>query len=54
MLAPLLVIFFAMAMEHIESRLGRQGTQHAGEAQRFIETHAPGAILAESQHAPAQ
>jgi len=45
-LAPILVIAFAMAMEHIESLLRRR-TDHVGDPQRFIESHTPSELLSE-------
>ncbi len=51
-LAPLLVIAFAMSMEHIETRLHRR-TDHIADPQKFIETHTPSEMLADQPHARA-
>ncbi|GAA4805881.1 hypothetical protein [Tomitella cavernea] len=49
-LAPVIVIAFAMAMEHIETLL-KHRTDHVGDPQEFIESHTPSDLLTEPAHA---
>lgn len=49
-LAPVLMVVFAMTMDGIEQRLTRK-TDHVSDPQQFIETHTPTDILNETPSA---